>query len=70
LPERDNSRSLYRVWILWKKNRGADLRDTRGVGNRGTVVTGTSRDNSWQHALRRTSEQSVKRSAQLERAGR
>src|SRR5262245_38961731 len=67
--EGDNSRALYRVRIFRKKNCGADLRNTRGVGNCGTVVTGTRRDNSWQHALRRTCEQSVKRSAQFERAG-
>jgi hypothetical protein len=69
-PEGDNARALYRVRIFRKKNRGGDLRDTRGVGNRGTVVTGTSRDNSWQHALRRGCEQSIERTPQLERSSR
>src|SRR5438128_3871301 len=52
-PEADNSRTLYGIRIFRKKNRGADLRDTRGVGNRGTVVASASRDNSGQSALRR-----------------
>jgi hypothetical protein len=69
-PEGDDSRTLYRVRIFRKKNRGADLHHTRGVGNRGTMVTGTSRDNSGQCALRRGCEQSIERTPQLERSGR
>src|SRR5205814_6695160 len=53
-----------------KKNGGADLRDTGSVGNRGTVVTGTSRDNSGQCALRRGCEQGIERTPQLERSSR
>src|SRR5262245_24026411 len=67
--ERDNSCTLYRVRFLRQKNRGADLRDARGIGNRSPVVTSTSRDNSWQWALRRGCEQSVERSSRLKRTG-
>src|SRR5262245_18263908 len=69
-PEGDNSRALYRVRIFRKKNRGADLRDTRGIGNRGTVLTSTSRHTSWQCALRHGCEQSIERTPQLERSSR
>ena len=67
--KRDNARAFHRVRIFWKKNRGANFCDARGVGNSGAVITGACGNNSWHRALRHSGEQSVQRSARLERAG-
>jgi hypothetical protein len=32
--------------MFWKKNRGADFCDARGVGNSGAVITGAAGNNS------------------------
>src|SRR5881392_3618716 len=68
--KRDNARAFHRVRIFRKKNRGTNFCDARGVSNRGAVITGARGNNSWHRALRRSCEQSVQRSAWLERAGR
>src|SRR5436305_13838760 len=68
--KRDNARAFHRVRIFRKKNRGANFCDARGVSKSGAVVTSARGNHSWHRALRRTCEQSVQRSAWLERAGR